>query len=91
MKKFVFDISLSVIYSFAYSQINTDSLILVLKQAPTDSNSLKNYLTLYHDLDLNEMDAKKIIGEWVSGSVRPYTLEKARQYGFDQPYLECCL
>ena len=33
----------------------------------------------------------KIIGEWVSGSVRPYTLEKARQYGFDQPYLECCL
>ena len=65
MKKFVFDISLSVIYSFAYSQINTDSLILVLKQAPTDSNSLKNYLTLYHDLDLNEMDAKKIIGEWV--------------------------
>ena len=33
----------------------------------------------------------KIIGEWVSGSVRPYTLEKARQYGFDQPYLESCL
>jgi pilus assembly protein CpaF len=33
----------------------------------------------------------KIHGEWVSGNVRPYTLEKARQYGFDQPYLESCL
>ncbi|MBK7162829.1 MAG: CpaF family protein [Sphingomonadales bacterium] len=33
----------------------------------------------------------KIQGEWVSGSVRPYTLEKARQFGFDQPYLEACL
>jgi pilus assembly protein CpaF len=33
----------------------------------------------------------KIHGEWVSGSVRPYTLEKARQFGFDQPYLESCL
>jgi pilus assembly protein CpaF len=33
----------------------------------------------------------KIHGEWVSGSVRPYTLEKARQFGFDQPYLEACL
>jgi pilus assembly protein CpaF len=33
----------------------------------------------------------KIHGEWVGGSLRPYTLEKARQYGFDQPYLEACL
>jgi pilus assembly protein CpaF len=33
----------------------------------------------------------KIHGEWVGGGVRPYTLEKARQYGFDQPYLEACL
>jgi pilus assembly protein CpaF len=23
--------------------------------------------------------------------LRPYTLEKAKQYGFDQPYLEACL
>jgi pilus assembly protein CpaF len=23
--------------------------------------------------------------------LRPYTLEKAKQYGFDQPYLESCL
>ncbi|CAN1498916.1 CpaF Flp pilus assembly protein, ATPase CpaF [Sphingomonadaceae bacterium] len=33
----------------------------------------------------------KIIGDFVSGGVRPYTLEKARQFGFDQPYLEACL
>jgi pilus assembly protein CpaF len=33
----------------------------------------------------------KIHGEWVPGSVRPYTLEKARQFGFDQPYLDACL
>jgi pilus assembly protein CpaF len=23
--------------------------------------------------------------------LRPYTLDKAKQYGFDQPYLEACL
>jgi len=33
----------------------------------------------------------KINGEWVAGGVRPYTLEKARQFGFDQPFLEACL
>ncbi len=33
----------------------------------------------------------KIHGEWVAGGVRPYTLEKARQFGFDQPFLEACL
>jgi pilus assembly protein CpaF len=33
----------------------------------------------------------KITGEFVPGGVRPYTLEKARQYGFDQPLLEACL
>ncbi len=32
-----------------------------------------------------------INGEWVAGGVRPYTLEKARQFGFDQPFLEACL
>ncbi|MDQ2878412.1 MAG: CpaF family protein [Pseudomonadota bacterium] len=33
----------------------------------------------------------KIIGEYRSMGLRPYTLEKARQYGFDQAYLEACL
>jgi pilus assembly protein CpaF len=33
----------------------------------------------------------KIAGEFVPGGVRPYTLEKARQFGFDQPFLEACL
>ena len=33
----------------------------------------------------------KITGEYVPGGVRPYTLEKARQFGFDQPFLESCL
>ncbi len=41
----------------------------------------------YHDEDAEG----KIIGDWASSSVRPYTLEKARQYGFDQPFLEACL
>ncbi len=41
----------------------------------------------YHDEDADG----KIIGDWASSSVRPYTLEKARQYGFDQPFLEACL
>jgi hypothetical protein len=26
-----------------------------------------------------------------SMGLRPYTLEKAKQFGFDQPYLEACL
>ena len=33
----------------------------------------------------------KIAGEYRSMGLRPYTLEKARQYGFDQAYLEACL
>ncbi|QJB68993.1 CpaF family protein [Parasphingorhabdus halotolerans] len=33
----------------------------------------------------------KIIGEYQSAGLRPYTLDKARQYGFDQPLLEACL
>jgi pilus assembly protein CpaF len=33
----------------------------------------------------------KIIGEYRSMGLRPYTLEKAKQFGFDQAYLEACL
>jgi len=40
---------------------------------------------------LDEDADGKIIGEYVSAGLRPYTLEKARQYGFDQPLLEACL
>ena len=40
---------------------------------------------------LDEDADGKIIGEYVSSGLRPYTLEKARQYGFDQPLLEACL
>ncbi len=40
---------------------------------------------------LDETADGKIIGEYRSMGLRPYTLEKAKQYGFDQPYLESCL
>jgi pilus assembly protein CpaF len=40
---------------------------------------------------LEESDDGKIIGEYRPSGLRPYTLEKARQYGFDQAYLEACL
>ncbi|AMO72223.1 CpaF family protein [Sphingorhabdus sp. M41] len=40
---------------------------------------------------LDEDADGKIIGDYVSAGLRPYTLEKARQYGFDQPLLEACL
>jgi pilus assembly protein CpaF len=40
---------------------------------------------------LDESDDGKIIGEFRPSGLRPYTLEKARQYGFDQAYLEACL
>ncbi len=33
----------------------------------------------------------KIIGEYKSMGLRPYTLEKAKQFGFDAAYLEACL
>ena len=33
----------------------------------------------------------KIKGEYRAMGLRPYTLDKARQFGFDQPYLEACL
>ncbi len=41
----------------------------------------------YHDED----DSGKIVGEYRSMGLRPYTLEKARMFGFDQPFLEACL
>ena len=40
---------------------------------------------------LDEGDDGKIMGEYRSSGLRPYTLEKARQFGFDQAYLEACL
>jgi pilus assembly protein CpaF len=40
---------------------------------------------------LDETADGKIIGEYRSMGLRPYTLDKAKQYGFDQPYLEACL
>ncbi len=40
---------------------------------------------------LSEGADGKIVGEYRSMGLRPYTLEKARQYGFDQPFLETCL
>jgi pilus assembly protein CpaF len=33
----------------------------------------------------------KIIGEYRSSGMRPYTLDKAKQYGFDQALLDACL
>ncbi|WP_340264448.1 CpaF family protein [Sphingobium mellinum] len=41
----------------------------------------------YHDED----ESGKIVGEYRSMGLRPYTLDKARQFGFDQPFLEACL
>ena len=40
---------------------------------------------------LDESDDGKILGEFRSSGLRPYTLEKARMFGFDQAYLEACL
>ncbi len=40
---------------------------------------------------LDETEDGKILGEFRASGLRPYTLEKARQFGFDQAYLEACL
>ncbi|WP_336986967.1 CpaF family protein [Altererythrobacter aquiaggeris] len=40
---------------------------------------------------LDESEDGKIIGEFRPSGLRPYTLEKARQFGFDQAFLEACL
>jgi pilus assembly protein CpaF len=40
---------------------------------------------------LDETPDGKILGEYRSMGLRPYTLDKAKQFGFDQPYLEACL
>jgi pilus assembly protein CpaF len=40
---------------------------------------------------LDEGSDGKIHGEYRSMGLRPYTLEKARQFGFEQPFLEACL
>ncbi|WP_277924026.1 CpaF family protein [Sphingomonas hankookensis] len=40
---------------------------------------------------LDESADGKIIGEYRSMGMRPYTLDKAKQYGFDQALLEACL
>ena len=40
---------------------------------------------------LDEGADGRIAGDYVSSGLRPYTLEKARQFGFDQAYLEACL
>jgi len=40
---------------------------------------------------LDENADGKIVGEYRAMGLRPYTLEKAKQFGFDQPFLEACL
>ncbi|WCT71832.1 CpaF family protein [Sphingomonas naphthae] len=40
---------------------------------------------------LDEGADGRIAGDYNSSGLRPYTLEKARQFGFDQAYLEACL
>ncbi|WP_137787005.1 CpaF family protein [Sphingomonas sp. 3P27F8] len=40
---------------------------------------------------LDETADGKILGEYRAMGLRPYTLEKAKQFGFDQPFLEACL
>jgi pilus assembly protein CpaF len=40
---------------------------------------------------LDESADGKILGEYRSMGLRPYSLDKAKQFGFDQPYLEACL
>jgi pilus assembly protein CpaF len=40
---------------------------------------------------LDETPDGKIIGEYRAAGLRPYTLEKAKQFGFDQAFLEACL
>jgi pilus assembly protein CpaF len=40
---------------------------------------------------LDETADGKIIGEYRAMGLRPYTLEKAKMFGFDGPYLEACL
>lgn len=40
---------------------------------------------------LDEGADGKIIGEYRAMGLRPYTLDKAKQFGFDQAYLEACL
>jgi len=40
---------------------------------------------------LDETSDGKIVGEYRAMGLRPYTLDKAKQFGFDQPFLEACL
>ena len=40
---------------------------------------------------LDESADGKIIGEYRSMGLRPYTLDKAKQFGFDSAFLEACL
>ncbi|MEH3107057.1 MAG: CpaF family protein [Sphingomonas fennica] len=40
---------------------------------------------------LDEGSDGMIVGAFNSAGLRPYTLDKARQFGFDQAYLESCL
>jgi pilus assembly protein CpaF len=40
---------------------------------------------------MDESADGKIIGEYQSIGLRPYTLDKARMFGFDQAMLEACL
>ena len=40
---------------------------------------------------LEEGDDGRILGDYHTAGLRPYTLEKARHFGFDAAYLEACL
>jgi pilus assembly protein CpaF len=39
----------------------------------------------------DESSDGKIVGDFVSSGLRPFTVEKVRAFGFDKPYVESCL
>ena len=76
MKYFLTTLVLLFCHFLTQAQVNIDSLKNVLSKTSTDSTSLKKLITQLHELDLNEIDAKKTIGEWV--------IEEAKKQSFKQ-------
>ena len=72
-------------------RIDTKSTVLIGIGHTDASDDIKKMSHKLANIRVFEDADGKIIGDYESSGLRPYTLEKARQYGFEQPLLEACL
>ena len=91
MKSFLITLVVLLCHFLTEAQVNIDSLKNVLSKASTDSTNLKKLVSQLHELDLNEIEAKKVIGDWVIKEAKKQSfkqIEASAYYNLGRDYTD---